>query len=662
MLKAIAAPRVVIDWRTPSVDHGRWPAKAALGQPLTIEVTICCDGHDVLDARAIFQSSSDGGSHLHSELEFRGQNIWTTTFYPAQAGWHRLIVEAWVDEWATFCKGLSAKRAAGQDVGQDVMEGMQMLQELAKAASPTHRKYANVVMRLRRELETLSTATACERLLSRLTADLVQALNVRHFLARISQPIEVEREAAAFASWYELFPRSAANNSSIHGTFDDVIARLPAIHAMGFDVLYFPPIHPIGSSHRKGRNNSLRAEPGEPGSPYAIGNNDGGHTAVHPELGGLEAFQRLRRAARKLGIELALDFAIQCSPDHPWIRQHPGWFRWRPDGTIHYAENPPKKYEDIVPVDFYAQAAKPDLWLALRDVVLFWVEQGVRIFRVDNPHTKPLPFWRWLITTVRESHPDVIFLSEAFTYPMMMYQLAKIGFSQSYTYFIWRNNQRELKEYLTELSREAPRDFFRPHFFVNTPDINPYFLQASGRPGFVIRAALAATLSGLWGIYSGFELCEAEPLPGKEEYWHSEKYEIKHRDWNTPGNIVNVIAQLNRIRRANPALHTHLGIEFHDSGNDQVLYFSKVAGPVNNRLLIAISLDPHRPQEAYLPFPAQALNLEPGVDVEVEELMRGQRFHWHDEHHHWYFNPHDLPLAIWRISPTGSEATNTGAH
>lgn len=425
---------------------------------------------------------------------------------------------------------------------------------------------------------------------------------------------------------------------------------------MGFDVLYFPPIHPIGRTNRKGRNNSLRAGPDEPGSPYAIGSEEGGHDAVHPELGGLEGLQRLRAAAEGYGIELALDFAIQCSPDHPWLHEHPDWFRWRPDGSIRFAENPPKKYEDIVGVDFYADKGKPELWIALRDVVLFWIGQGINIFRVDNPHTKPLPFWQWLIASVRRQHPRAIFLSEAFTRPAMMYRLAKIGFSQSYTYFTWRNTPHEIRDYLIELTQSAPRDFYRPHFFVNTPDINPYFLQQSGRPGFIIRAALAATLSGLWGIYSGFELCESEPVPGKEEYWLSEKYEVKPRDWNAPGNIIDVITRLNHIRRENPALHTHLGVQFHDSGNEQVLYFSKVApqsadGSPKNRLLIAISMDPHNAQEALLPFPSAALGLDvvDGDEFEVEELMRDQRYVWRREPHHWYFNPHELPLAIWRI-------------
>jgi starch synthase (maltosyl-transferring) len=428
-----------------------------------------------------------------------------------------------------------------------------------------------------------------------------------------------------------------------------VIARLPAIAAMGFDVLYFPPIHPIGTTHRKGRNNSLQARPGDPGSPYAIGSDDGGHEAVHPQLGGIAAFRRLRRAAEQYRIELALDFAVQFSPDHPWLEQHPGWFSWRPDGSLRHAENPPKKYEDIVNCDFYARDAQPGLWLALRDVILHWVDEGVRIFRVDNPHTKPLPFWEWLIAEVRAQHADVLFLAEAFTRPAMMYRLAKLGFSQSYTYFTWRHTKQELAQYLTELTEAAPKDFFRPNFFVNTPDINPYFLQGSGRAAFLIRAALAATLSGSWGLYSGFELCEGTPLPGREEYLDSEKYEIRVRDWSAPGNIVAEISRLNRIRSENPVLHTHLGVRFHQFGNDQVLYYGKASADGASQILVAVSLDPHQPQEGHFEIPLWELGLPDHASVEVEDLMRGNRFTWHGKVQHWRFMPQELPFAVWRI-------------
>jgi starch synthase (maltosyl-transferring) len=484
---------------------------------------------------------------------------------------------------------------------------------------------------------------------------LMARLGERRFLTRLvsEQPIDVERRAAGFASWYEMFPRSQNRTPGTHGTFDDVIARLPAICSMGFDVLYFPPIHPIGHSHRKGANNSLTAQPGDPGSPYAIGAAEGGHEAVHPQLGGIAAFRRLLQAAADYDIEVALDFAVHCSRDHPWLAAHPGWFSWRADGSIRYAENPPKKYEDIVNFDFYSRDAQPSLWLALRDVVQGWVDEGVRTFRVDNPHTKPLPFWEWLIGDIRSRHPEVIFLAEAFTRPAMMYRLAKIGFSQSYTYFTWRNSKAELTDYFTELTTQAPKDFYRPHLFVNTPDINPLFLQTSGRAGFLIRAALAATLSGLWGMYSGFELCESQALPGREEYLDSEKYQIRPRDWSAPGNIIGEISRLNHIRRQNPALQTHRNLKFYNAWNDQVLYYGKSTPDRSNFILVAVSLDPHQPQETRLEAPLWEFGLADDGALAVEDLMRSQSFIWHGKVQHWRFVPADLPFAIFRIRPAG---------
>jgi starch synthase (maltosyl-transferring) len=416
---------------------------------------------------------------------------------------------------------------------------------------------------------------------------------------------------------------------------------------MGFDVLYLTPIHPIGRTNRKGRNNALRAEPGDPGSSYAIGSEAGGHDAIHPQLGTLEDFRALNSAARAAGMELALDIAVQMSPDHPWLKQHPKWFRRRPDGSMRYAENPPKKYEDIVNPDFYADQA---LWVALRDVFLHWASEGVRIFRVDNPHTKPLPFWEWLIPEVRARHPDVIFLAEAFTRPKLMYQLGKIGFSESYTYFTWRNTKRELTQYMTELSTRPVSDFFRPHFFVNTPDINPPFLQTGGRPAFLIRAALAATLSGLWGVYSGFEICEAEPLPGREEYKDSEKYELKWRDFSVPGNITTEIAQLNTLRRAEPHLQSHLGVTFYNARNENILYYGKTASGRRDRILVAVSLDPHRAQECDFEIPLWEWELLDHESLAVEDLLHGHKFTWTGKIQHMRLEP-SAPYAIWRIQP-----------
>jgi starch synthase (maltosyl-transferring) len=578
-----------------------------------------------------------------------GNDRWIGRFPLARLGRHLFTVLAWKDRFGSFAEELEKKHAAGLPIDLELEEGRLLIAE--SAATPELAALA----------EALATADAAERrrlLLAPTTAALVAAARIRPHRHRhpTEYPVEAERRAAGFASWYELFPRSQSGDPARHGTFDDVIARLPAIAAMGFDVVYFPPIHPIGRINRKGRDNAPVAEPGDPGSPYAIGSAEGGHDAIHPALGTFADFRRLRDAAAEHGLELALDFAIQCAPDHPWLTEHPDWFVWRPDGSIRYAENPPKKYEDIVNVDFYAPGAIPSLWLALRDIVLFWAGEGIRLFRVDNPHTKPLPFWEWLIADIRARHPDAVFLAEAFTRPKLMYRLAKIGFSQSYTYFTWRNTKAELTEYLTELTTAAPREFFRPHFFVNTPDINPVFLQNSGRPGFLIRAALAATLSGLFGMYSGFELCEARALPGREEYAASEKYEIRAWDWNAPGNIVAEITQLNRIRRANPALQTHLGLAFHNAFNDQILYFSKSTPDLQNVVLVAVNLDPRFAQECDIEVPLWLWGLSDAAAVAVEDLVGGHRFTWQGKVQHIRLDPAVLPYALWRVRPVSGTA------
>ena len=487
------------------------------------------------------------------------------------------------------------------------------------------------------------------------TASAVAATRQRDFSVRHTAVLTIlaERAAARFANWYELFPRSQSGDPHRHGTFIDVIARLPDINAMGFDVLYFPPIHPIGLANRKGPNNTLTPGPEDVGSPYAIGAPEGGHTAIHPELGSFDDFRSLMTAARSYGIELALDFAIQCSPDHPWLKEHPTWFAWRPDGTLRYAENPPKKYQDIVNPDFYSADAVPALWLELRDVILFWIGAGIHIFRVDNPHTKPLPFWEWMIGDIRARHPEVIFLSEAFTRPKVMNRLAKVGFSQSYTYFTWRETRKDFIDYMTELTQTPVREYFRPNFFVNTPDINPRFLQHSGRAGFVIRAALAATLAGVWGVYSGFELCEAAALPNSEEYLDSEKYQIRTFDWQRPGNIIGEITMLNRIRRANPALHTHLNIQFLPSSNPDVLFFEKATPNRDNVLLIAIALQPQGMQESSIEIPLWRWGLGDGEAVQAEDLVSNEQFTMHGKYQTIRLDPQVMPFAIRRVSVPG---------
>jgi starch synthase (maltosyl-transferring) len=545
------------------------------------------------------------------------------------------------------------KHDAGLNVGLELTEGRALIERTHEKARGADKRALGTLVEQLTALED-DHGRLLQTMLGEDVRQLMRHAGIRTNASRYKAELEVlvDRPTAKFAAWYELFPRSQSGDPRRHGTFDDVIERLPYVQGMGFDVLYFTPIHPIGSKNRKGRNNTLTPAPDDPGSPYAIGSTDGGHDALHPELGTFDDFHRLVEAAHAHGLEIALDFAIQCAPDHPWIKEHPEWFDWRPDGTIKYAENPPKKYEDIVNVHFY-RGALPSIWYALRDIVLFWIGHGVKIFRVDNPHTKPVPFWQWMIREVLDRHPDVIFLAEAFTRPKMMKQLAKVGFTQSYSYFTWRNTKQELIEYLTELTRDEPKEYMRPNFFANTPDINPVYLQTSGRAGFRARLVLAATLSTVYGIYSGFELCEGTPIPGKEEYLDSEKYEIKAWDHDRPGNIRGYVARLNQIRRDNPALHEFINLRFYNAWNDNILYYGKMTAAKDNIVLVAVNLDPHHGQAASFEVPLWELGLPDWADVAVEDLFTGQRFTWHGKVQQVWLDPNVDPCAIWRIVPPG---------
>ena len=663
---AIEWPRIAIEAVSPAVDDGAFPVKRIAGECVRVEADIVIDGHEKLAAVLAWRVAGDE-AWREVRMEPLGNDRFAASFPLERVGRHEYTIEAWRDVFATYRNELQKKSAAGLDVSLELAEGSLLVADALAVAK--HMKDPDLVARLAAlgkalgkvsrtidRLDATTMATRVAALLASQTLDDLRTADARAFAIRTPKVygVDAERRGAGFASWYELFPRSQGNaigDPLRHGTFDDVIARLPAVRDMGFDVLYFPPIHPIGTKNRKGRNNSLTPTADDPGSPYAIGSPDGGHDALHPELGTFDDFRRLREAALAHGLELALDFAIQCSPDHPWLKDHPGWFAWRPDGSLRYAENPPKKYEDIVNVDFYGNDDEPSaLWLALRDVILLWVDQGVKLFRVDNPHTKPLPFWQWMIGEVRAQHPDVVFLSEAFTRPKVMYRLAKVGFSQSYTYFTWRHTKQEFIEYLTELTTTAPREFFRPHFFVNTPDINPVFLQRSGRPGFLIRAALAATLSGLWGIYSGFELCEASPVPGKEDYLDSEKYELRAWDWQRPGHIIEEITTLNRIRRQNPALHSHLNIRFHNAFDPDILYFMKATEDRSNIVLVAINLDPHGVHEADFELPLWEWSLPDDATVGVTDLLDERRTQWSGKIQRVRLDPFVNPYAIWRVT------------
>src|SRR2546423_404465 len=566
----------------PLIDGGRFPVKRIVGERVEVWADVYRDGHDVVNAALVWRRERDRQWH-REPMSHDSNDRWGGSFVPEQPGHYVYAIEAWTDEFASWRHGFEVKQRAGADVALDAIEGAGMLTK----AQAGGRAAAAVILKQCEDY--LQTGDAAPLLAPELK-DAMAESQLRPDLTRSQLfPFVADRPRARTGAWYEMVPRSQGKVAGQHGTFKDCIARLPDIAGMGFDVVYLTPIHPIGRINRKGRNNAVTAAEGDPGSFYAIGAAEGGHDAVHPELGTLEDFRSFVEACKRLEMEVALDFAVQCSPDHPWLKQHPQWFRRRPDGSMRYAENPPKKYEDIVNPDFSSEDAGA-LWNALRDVVLFWVEQGVKIFRVDNPHTKPFRFWEWLIREVQIRHPDVIFLAEAFTRPKLMKGLAKLGFTQSYTYFTWRTQKWELEQYLTELTAYPERDYYRPNFFVNTPDILPWHLQGGEPWMFKSRVALAATLSASYGIYNGFELLEHEPIPGREEYLDSEKYQIKVRDWNKPGNIKPYIGDLNRIRRANTALQQTSKFRFIALEAGTVTAFVKESVDHTNTVAVASAL------------------------------------------------------------------------
>ncbi len=653
-LLTMAAARLVIEGISHEIDGGRFAAKVVSGQPEIFEADIFSDGHDVIAASFVHRKR---GQEDFSEqpMAFLGNDRWQVTAEFTEPGDHEFAFLAWRDLYATWRKEIAAKHAAGQDIALELEEGRRLVEAAngkdSRATREDRAAFRSILKQERALSKTADQAAWMAHLASSEVATLMQrAAPQTNLTVSPVLPLQVDRKAAACSAWYELMPRSQSGDPDRHGTFDDVIARLPYVKELGFDVLYFPPIHPIGRVNRKGKNNSLTAGPDDPGSPYAIGSDEGGHDAIHPELGTFEDFHRLVEAAREQGLEIALDFAIQCAPDHPWITQHPEWFDWRPDGSIKFAENPPKKYEDIVNVHFYRDAL-PDLWYALRDIVLFWIDHGVRIFRVDNPHTKPFPFWEWMIAEVRQRDPGVIFLAEAFTRPKVMKRLAKVGFSQSYSYFTWRNEKQEITDYLTELTTTDSRHVMRPNFFVNTPDINPRFLQTSGRPGFRTRLVLAATLGGNYGIYNGYEICEAAPVPGKEEYLDSEKYQMRVWDMDQPGHIKDDIRLMNRLRRAHPALQQFTDLRFYHADNAQVLSYGKRAG--DDFVLIHVNLDPRNPQNFTFEVPLWEFGLPDDASVEVRDLINENRFTWHGKVQWLELDPQTRPYAIWQLLAPG---------
>ena len=586
-----------------------------------------------------------------------GLDRWQAEIPLEVIGRYRFTVAGWTDHYASWVEELRKRVAAAQpDVASEIAEGVAMVQRIAEVASGADRLEAATLL-----AELGALASDPEALLTLASSDealaLMARLGPREDESHIEPELEivVDRPRARFGAWYELFVRSQTSDAARPGTFLDAVKRLPALHRMGFDVVYLAPIHPIGQTNRKGPNNRVGAGPDDPGSPWAIGSAAGGHTAVEPALGTLEDFDRFVRAAAALDMDVALDLAIQCSPDHPWVREHPEWFYHRADGTIRYAENPPKKYEDIYPLNFDTPAWR-SLWDALLGVVRFWVHRGVRIFRVDNPHTKPIGFWTWLIETVQREAPDVIFLAEAFTRPPMMQALGKRGFTQSYTYFTWRNTKAELTKYLTELIDPAAAWCVRPNFFANTPDILPPILQQFGRPAFKQRLVLAATLSPSYGIYSGYELSENTPIPGREEYLHSEKYEIKPRDWDAPGNLNDFITRVNLARRHNPALHHLTNLRFLDIDNDQMIAYVKTTADHGNAVIVVVTLDPSQPQYGTVQVPPEVIGMRPGSLYHVDDLLTGQRFTWSDRNWVRLDPVEDEPAHILRVAPEDRRA------
>jgi starch synthase (maltosyl-transferring) len=637
--------RVAIEAVSPEIDGGRFPAKRAVGEAVTVEADVFADGHDALAAVLRYRHES---SSTWTEVPMLPlvNDRWRGEFTVTALGRYLFTLEGWVDHFETWRRQFAKRVEAGQDVAVELEVAARMVEGTAAktAGNAADADRLRLFAKALRTKRAAATATADEELgrLMRQYAD--RSLGVTYGR---EVPVLVDPEKARFSSWYELFPRSAGEPGK-HGTFRDVERRLPEIARLGFDVLYLPPIHPIGSTKRKGANNKP-AKAGEPGSPWAIGSEEGGHKAINPQLGTLEDFRRLVIAAGESGIDVALDIAFQCSPDHPYTREHPEWFKHRPDGSIQFAENPPKKYEDIVPFDFETEHWR-ELWQELLSVVMYWVEQGVRVFRVDNPHTKPFPFWEWLIGEVKRNHREVIFLAEAFTRPKVMYRLAKLGFSQSYTYFSWRNSAPELYRYFTELSQPPVKDFFRPNLWPNTPDILTEYLQTGGRSAFQARLILAATLGASYGIYGpAFELMENRAREqGSEEYLDSEKYQI--RNWDEKAdNLRELVAMINRIRRENPALQTDRGLRFHPSENEQLLAYSKSAADGGNVILVVVNCDPHHVQRGMVTLPLDELGIERDRAYQAHELLSGARYLWNGPRNFVEINPHAMPAQIFRF-------------
>jgi starch synthase (maltosyl-transferring) len=635
---------VVVENVYPELDGGRFAVKREIGERLDVYADIFADGHGLLAAALRCRHCSEA-RWRETPMRLLDNDRWQGGFELDRIGRWQYTIEAWRDVFGSWRSDVRKKAGAGEDVAPELLDGRRLVKEAAARASGRDQDELTYFLDSLRSANDALEPFLDERLYELMAryADRSQSTTYEPVLE-----VVVDRERARFAAWYEMFPRSQGTDPTRGATFREAAARLKDVAAMGFDVVYLPPIHPIGHTGRKGRNNTLDVKPGDPGSPWAIGDETGGHKAVHPDLGTIDDFDEFVAEAERLGMEVALDYAIQCSPDHPYVREHPDWFYRRPDGSIRYAENPPKKYQDIYPINFYCEDREA-LWEELKSIVLFWIEHGVKMFRVDNPHTKPFPFWEWLIREVQSQHPDTVFLAEAFTRPKVMRYLAKSGFSQSYTYFTWRNSPDELRDYLIELTQSEMREYFRANLFANTPDILHEVLQRGGKPAFQMRLVLAATLSSLYGIYSGFELLESTPLhQGSEEYLDSEKYQFKVRDWDAPGNIKDYVRRVNAIRHENQALHYYENLRFQSCNNPNVLAYAKAHG--DNVIMVAANMDPFHPQEAAVMAPLDYVGVADGEPFRAEELLGGRTETWNSLWRHIRLDPAFNPCAIWRLS------------
>lgn len=648
LLPGIGRSRTVIEDVQPELDGGTFAIKRGVGERIVVEADIFADGHTAISCLLLYRQSS-ASTWDEAPMEPLGNDHWRGHFTPTAPGCYVYTLQAWVDHFQSWRHDLQKRVDAGQQVTVDLLIGANLVAAAAQRATGEDAIY------LREVAAHLRAGNQQDEMRLALSDDLSQLMNIyadRQFATTYHKELQVlvERERARFSTWYEMFPRSCGPETGKHGTFADCAARLPYVAEMGFDVLYLPPIHPIGRSFRKGRNNLLAARPGDPGSPWAIGSEAGGHKAVHPELGTLADFKALVAQAKSHGIELALDIAFQCSPDHPYVKEHPEWFYHRPDGTIQYAENPPKKYQDIYPLNFESDNWR-ELWEELKSVFLFWIEQGVLIFRVDNPHTKSFNFWHWVISEIKAHHPNTIFLSEAFTRPKVMYLLAKLGFTQSYTYFTWRTEKQALIDYFTELTSPPVCESFVPNLWPNTPDILHAYLQQGGRPAFTIRLALAATLAANYGIYGpAFELCEHVPRePGSEEYLDSEKYQLRQWNLNQPGSLHDLIAAFNRIRRENPALQNDWSLCFYPTTNDQIIAYSKHTSDYTNRVLVIVNLDPFNTQAGMVEIEIDDLKIDTILPYHVHDLLTDATYRWQGARNYVELDPHGLPFHIFRI-------------